>query len=47
MHNLQIKIVETDSKIIYNLNVDYELYNELHNDKHITIKIIKERKIEK
>ena len=34
-------------KITYNLNVDYELYNKLHDDKHITIKIIKEIKIEK
>ena len=34
-------------KITYNLNVDYELYNKLHNDNHITFKIIKEIKIEK
>lgn len=34
-------------KITYNLNVDYELYNKLHDDNHITIKIIKEIKIEK
>ena len=34
-------------KITYNLNVDYELYNKLHNDNHITFKKIKEIKIEK
>ena len=34
-------------KITYNLNVDYELYNKLHDDNRITVKIIKEIKIEK
>lgn len=47
LKNSNILNKKFSDKIIYNLNVDYELYNELHNDKHITIKIIKERKIEK
>lgn len=47
LKNSNILNKKFSDKIICNLNVDYELYNELHNDKHITIKIIKEIKIEK
>ena len=41
LKNSNILNKKFSDKIICNLNVDYELYNELHTDKHIKIKIIK------